>query len=475
MEYARGHGLGGKATKLTGLFPLVSAQQIHNALQGKVKLLSDSARHAQAVLTSAERSALATWIEACAINKNAAKDEHISAQVVLMLKARRIDNQQRKHGRGTIPLTERETRLVTVANAHVSHTWLTHFNAEFPHLQRKGERNADSARTKKQNEGVVTKHFYGEFGIVASLESIGNLNMDTKMVKDARRVWWLDEMGQFLDYAGHGPRSKAWGVVGETLERSTTVNRETASMGICFCLDGFLCGPQINVARKHWTTELADAMAVPEGGRKFDSQIYLLDKKSTYAYMTKTANGVQTAESFLGWLRNIRIQILAYSEAEVKAGRTAIEFPCFIGTDNHSSRYSVEVLEVCSSIAERDLGLRLYMEEAKTSQFLQPPRRPPPPSACHRRPRPRSRPAPPPPRAPRRARSPTVPTPQLAPPPRPRPRTASPIRPLLSSPLQRPSIHPPVPPARSMPRRLHAGQPRRSAPVPVLGALPEQF
>ena len=110
VEYARGHGLGGCATKSTGLFPLVSAQQIHNALQGKVKLLSDSARHAQAVLTSAERSVLATWVEACAINKNAAKDEHVSAQVVLMLKARRIDNRQRKHGRGTVPLTERETR-----------------------------------------------------------------------------------------------------------------------------------------------------------------------------------------------------------------------------------------------------------------------------------------------------------------------------------------------------------------------------
>ena len=42
------------------------------------------------------------------------------------------------------------------------------------------ERNADVTRTKKNNEGVVEKHFYGEYGVQASLEFHGHLDMDTK-------------------------------------------------------------------------------------------------------------------------------------------------------------------------------------------------------------------------------------------------------------------------------------------------------
>lgn len=176
VEYSRENGAcGARAVKSSGKFPSLSVSQINNALHGRIKMIKDGERHSQEVLTDAERTALATWIEQCATRKCAAKDAHISAQVILMLKARKIDNRQRKHGRGTIPLTASETRLVTEADAQVSHTWLMHFNARFPHLQRKGEKNADSARTKKQNEGVVTNNFYGEFGIVATLEHIGKI------------------------------------------------------------------------------------------------------------------------------------------------------------------------------------------------------------------------------------------------------------------------------------------------------------
>ena len=44
------------------------------------------------------------------------------------------------------------------------------------------ERNADVTRTKKQNEGVIDKHFFGEYGIQKSLESISRINMSTKMI-----------------------------------------------------------------------------------------------------------------------------------------------------------------------------------------------------------------------------------------------------------------------------------------------------
>ena len=195
VAHAQGHGIGARATVSLGLFPGVSRNQLNNALQGRTKMLHEDARHAQSVLTRNERHALAQWVANSAINKNPATDADISKQVVLMLRARRADNRRRRHGRGCIPLTKPEARLADEAGAEVSHVWLTKWQAQFPWVSKQKERNADAARTKKQNEGVVYKHFYGEFGIVASLESIGNLDMVTKRIKDQRRVWWLDEMG----------------------------------------------------------------------------------------------------------------------------------------------------------------------------------------------------------------------------------------------------------------------------------------
>ena len=74
---------------------------------------------------------------------------------------------------------------------------------------------------------MVQKHFYGEYGIQASLEFHGHLNMETKMIRDPRSLWWYDEMPQVLDANNQSPRSTAWGVVGETLEVSGQLNRET--------------------------------------------------------------------------------------------------------------------------------------------------------------------------------------------------------------------------------------------------------
>lgn len=76
------------------------------------------------------------------------------------------------------------------------------------------------------------------------------------------------------------------------------------------------------------------------------------------------------------FLRGLRTQVVACSAAEVAAGRPPIEFPIWLGTDNHSSRFSADVLDACTPMAANELGIRLFMEEAKTSQFLQPPEGP---------------------------------------------------------------------------------------------------
>ena len=372
-EYAIGHKLGAKATVSTGLFPPeITYNKLHVALQGKNKRL-EGARADYDVLTTNEKEQLAKWVASSARGKDPATDQEISDKVIQMLKARRLDNKRRRHSSACVPLTHHENRLVTEAGAHVSHTFLTNFAADYPELQKKKERNADASRTKKQNEGVVEKHFNGEFGIVASLEYHGFMDAETKRIGDPRRCWWYDEMPQVVDADNQGPRKTAWGIKGETLERSGSVNRETMSVGLNFNLAGFLAGPQFNVGRETFTCDLADVLKVPPQAKRFDSSIYTLDMKSTKAHMSKTENGIQTQASFIKYLKSFVKEVEAYSAAEVQHGRPPIKFPIWLGTDNHSSRFSPEVLKACSPREQCDIGVRLFFEEAKTSQFLQPP------------------------------------------------------------------------------------------------------
>ena len=370
-DYARGHGIGAKATVSTKLFPGVTFQMVNNALADNIKAVL-SERYATEVLTKDEEQKLEEWIIGCARGKDPATDEEISQKVVLMLKARKADNRRRKGGPGTIKLTLAEARLATERGAEVSHTWLTNFQARHPRVRPMKERNADVTRTKKQNEGTVTKHFDGKYGVCASLEFHGKMDMEKKMIKDPRSVWWIDEMPQVLDAANQGRRMHSWGVVGETLEHSGQINREVNSIGLGFNAAGFLVGPQMNTARENWPCGLAGLQA-PPWAKSFNNEIYTLDMKSTYCQMSKTANGVQTRESFLAWLKALRVQFDAYSAAEVAAGRPPLEEPQWVGTDNHTSRFGADVLEACAPFAQTYLNIVLFMEESKTSQFIQPP------------------------------------------------------------------------------------------------------
>jgi len=232
-DYAVGHGLGAKAALNTGLFPGIGYTLLHKTIHGTSRLAKreQGMREAWQILTDVEELALVEWIISSGRGKDPPTDEDVGRQIILMLKARKHDNKQRKHGRGTVPLTTAETRLVTEANAEVSHIWLQKFAGRHPEVSKQKERNADASRTKKQNEGVVEKHFNGEFGVVESLKSIGNMNEDGS-VKDPRRCLWFDEMPQAMDAANQGPRSKAWGASGEALERAGSVNRETGSVAV---------------------------------------------------------------------------------------------------------------------------------------------------------------------------------------------------------------------------------------------------
>ena len=61
-------------------------------------------------------------------------------------------------------MSEVRWTLSSKADAQISNTWLSHLAAQFPWIRKQKERNADAARTKKQNEGVVQKHFYSREG-----------------------------------------------------------------------------------------------------------------------------------------------------------------------------------------------------------------------------------------------------------------------------------------------------------------------
>ena len=127
-DYARGHGIGARATVSTKLFPGLTFQMVNNALNDNIKAVLGE-RYATDVLTKDEEQKLEEWIILSARGKDPATDEEISEKVVLLLKARKADNRRRKCGPGTVLLTLAEHRLATERGAEVSHTWLSNFAA----------------------------------------------------------------------------------------------------------------------------------------------------------------------------------------------------------------------------------------------------------------------------------------------------------------------------------------------------------
>ena len=103
-DYAVGHNVGARKTLNTCLFPGVTRNKLHNLLSGEGRLAKkeQSVRSSWAILTLPEETTLAQWIISSGRGKDPATDEDISEQIIRMLKARRVDNRRRNHGRGTV-------------------------------------------------------------------------------------------------------------------------------------------------------------------------------------------------------------------------------------------------------------------------------------------------------------------------------------------------------------------------------------
>ena len=322
-----------------------------------------------------------SWIQNCAINKDGCNDDEMSAKVVEMLKMRNAHNKLKRQSVmfGAIPLTKFEARLVKEPHAEISKVFLQHLAGRFPTIQKKCENNVDATRAKKMNEHVIRNHFYGDTGLQAAMILHKIMDATTKNILDPRRVWALDELGQFFEHGGVGPRPKAWGIRGEALQRSDDLNREQASIGIAFSLAGHIAGPQFNAARVNYTAGMTDCLMAPLWAKSFDNKVFAGEKRSTYSTMSKSANGVQTGVTFMQWIKTLRVEIDAFSAADVACGLPPIEFPVMLLSDNHGSRFDFDVLESVSTeeaVAEaKKLGLALWLEESKVSHFLQMPDR----------------------------------------------------------------------------------------------------
>ena len=108
----------------------------------------------------------------------------------------------------------------------------------------------------------------------------------------------------------------------------------------------------------------------PPGAPRFDDQVDLAHKQMRTCTFSRTADGMQTQESFIQYLEQLDREITAHSDAAVAAGGEPIERPVVLCLDNHASRYSEEVLKAASGQSSR-LGIRLFTEEPMTSGFLQ--------------------------------------------------------------------------------------------------------
>eukprot|EP00734_Pompholyxophrys_sp_LG126_P000204 Pompholyxophrys_sp_v1_NODE_43_length_3196_cov_8.157275.p1 type:complete len:389 gc:universal NODE_43_length_3196_cov_8.157275:2112-946(-) len=121
---------------------------------------------------------------------------------------------------------------------------------------------------------------------------------------------------------------------------------------MCQSLDGFMYGPQLLFARQYITAD----MATPIASERFDSKMHLLEKLSTYCLISSTDAGIQTGSSLLDRLKML--------DKELEAN--GIIRPIVIMTDNHSSRYDIEVLQFA-----RNKQIRLWTERSCTSQWAQ--------------------------------------------------------------------------------------------------------
>lgn len=350
----------------------------YNMVQPLLKKLKESKSiavvrdHHSQVLTNDERRELAKWILACADGQDPKDREQVSVKIKELLKARHACNKRKKGGRGFVRLNREEVAVVHSKEPRLSKTFFECFypwcRAHGIKIDEGGARSQDEKRAAKMTEATVTRHFHGEFGLEAELIDAGVMDQETKVIADPRRVLNCDETPQPIDAPQKGRRPKVAKRQGKAVRQATTTSKENVSVNMAWDLSGHLYGVQLVLKLKELHDHLvADA---PVGAASFDDTVDLARKQSRTCTFSRTADGMQTQESFIQYLEQLNREITAHSEAAVAAGREPIERPVVLCLDNHASRYSEEVLTAASGSASR-LGIRLFTEEPMTSGFLQ--------------------------------------------------------------------------------------------------------
>ena len=296
----------------------------------------------------------------------------MTSKVKEMLRARHASNKKRKYGTGTLKLNDQEVDAVNRNPTQLSNTFFQRFypwcRAHDVAISEGVDRAQDEKRAGKYTEAVVERHFHGEFGLESELIDAGVMDPETKVIKDPRRVLNCDETPQPIDMPQKGSRKKVAKHLSKPARRAAGCNKENVSVNMTWDLSGHLYGVQLVLKRK----ELSSDMVVepPRGARAFDDVTDVVHKQSRYCLLSRTADGMQTQQSFVEFLEHLDRQITARSDAEVAAGGEPIERPVCLCLDNHASRFSEEVLQSASGQQAR-LGIRMFTEEPGTSGFLQ--------------------------------------------------------------------------------------------------------
>ena len=331
-------------------------------------------RAAWSIMTEVEMERLVQWVLQSAANDNPATEVEVSEQVSKMLQCRRLHNRKVHNGKTatTVELTPAEERLALEGGV-LSHTWFMGFYASNPTCELKKAHKQEGKRVGKQREDVVERHFNGEFGLTESLKRRGIMD-ENGVILDKRRLLNGDEMPAFLDFITY--TQKAIGAAGTSLQKSADENRECATVNMAGDLGGFVYGPQYLAARKHFQASFGDCTEPwndldDYGELCHDDKIYLLEQRSTYSLVSPTEKGVQTGESFVDFLRFLRLQIDARNVSLLAAGHKEIEFPVVFLGDNHGSRFHPEVLKITDPNDTAFIGILLDFEESNTSQMLQ--------------------------------------------------------------------------------------------------------
>jgi hypothetical protein len=265
-------------------------------------------RNKYEVLTPNELKRLKEWIRASEAKNNPVPSQEVLGNKIReFLVARALFNRKNSKSKNLDYLTKHEWDIVNNKVVAGGHVWTQRNLHSDPSLSLKNAKAQDAKRAGKQREEVVSKHFDGATGLIVELKRLGIMD-EQGIILDGRRMINMDEMPEFLDYL-KGKAGKCWGTKGKPVEVTETENKETATVNMAADQQGFIYGVQFLFKRKTVTEGMVACMDVPPAAKCFDSEIYSLEKRSTYCLISPTAKGMQTGSTFLEFLKMLRKQV----------------------------------------------------------------------------------------------------------------------------------------------------------------------